>query len=128
MTTITILQHEIKISGIDDLNSLTSIAYENLIEDICDGILNGYDSGTITMNDENFDWEIDETPCEPKSFEAFEAWWNNEGSGQRPNPTEDTEEFIKRICKIAWNNGTFKANEIDEISKIHTEGGNDANF
>jgi hypothetical protein len=35
----------------------------------------------------------------------FNTWWNNEGSGIRPLPDEDTEEFAKRITEIAWSNG-----------------------
>ena len=34
---------------------------------------------------------------------AFEAWWYNEGSGMPPQPGEDAETHVHRICKIAWS-------------------------
>jgi hypothetical protein len=40
----------------------------------------------------------------------FETWWYHEGSGP-PLPGEDGEEHCKRMCKIAWSNGVFKARE-----------------
>jgi hypothetical protein len=35
----------------------------------------------------------------------FATWWNTEGSGMRPLPNEDIEEFTKRVTDIAWSNG-----------------------
>jgi len=37
----------------------------------------------------------------------WETWWNNEGSGYRPRPDEDYEEFAMRISRIAWANGAY---------------------
>ena len=39
----------------------------------------------------------------------FEHWWYHEGSAG-PNGM-DLEEHCKRMCKIAWDNGAFKARE-----------------
>lgn len=36
--------------------------------------------------------------------DAYEAWWNDEGSFP-PNPGEDHEEHLHRISKIAWQKG-----------------------
>lgn len=38
-------------------------------------------------------------------------WWYTEGSGMRPLPNEDIEEFAKRITEIAWSNGEFVERE-----------------
>lgn len=38
----------------------------------------------------------------PARGSAFDVWWDNEGSGLRPLPTEDYEEHAHRVCKIAW--------------------------
>jgi hypothetical protein len=35
----------------------------------------------------------------------FATWWHTEGSGMRPLPNEDIEEFAKRVTDIAWSNG-----------------------
>lgn len=40
---------------------------------------------------------------------AYETWWENEGSAIRPFPHEDIEEFAHRITNIAWFNGTYCA-------------------
>jgi hypothetical protein len=44
-----------------------------------------------------------------RDLEKFERWWFNEGSGYRPTPSEDTEEFVHRSCRVAWLNGAFCA-------------------
>jgi hypothetical protein len=41
---------------------------------------------------------------------GFNEWWHNEGS-QAPKPTDDMYEHCKRMCKIAWANGAYKALE-----------------
>lgn len=38
-------------------------------------------------------------------------WWHTEGSGMRPLPHEDIEEFAKRITEIAWSNSEFVERE-----------------
>lgn len=43
--------------------------------------------------------------------EAFEAWWDKEGSSLRPTPSEDQEEHAKRVAAIAWSNGMFKRDD-----------------
>ena len=43
------------------------------------------------------------------SLEDFEKWWNDEGSGLRPGYSEDHEEHVLHLCKIAWANGEYKA-------------------
>lgn len=48
-----------------------------------------------------------------KALEAFERWWNDEGSGIKPEEDEDAEEHTKRLCEIAWLNGHFLG-EINE--------------
>jgi hypothetical protein len=40
--------------------------------------------------------------------EAFDAWWDEEGSGVIPLPEHDIEEHAKRIARIAWLNGAKK--------------------
>jgi hypothetical protein len=37
----------------------------------------------------------------------FEKWWSEEGSAMLPTRDEDTEEFAKRIARIAWSNGGY---------------------
>ena len=32
----------------------------------------------------------------------FHKWWDIIGSGLRPAPNEDTEEFAQRVCFEAW--------------------------
>jgi hypothetical protein len=34
----------------------------------------------------------------------FATWWHEVGSGMRPDPNEDTEEFAHRIASSAWHN------------------------
>lgn len=46
----------------------------------------------------------------------FENWWHQEGSALHPLPTEDIEEFAKRITQIAWSNGVYK--ERDACAKV----------
>jgi hypothetical protein len=41
----------------------------------------------------------------------YELWWYNEGSAIRPIDGHDHEEHAERVCKIAWENGAFKALE-----------------
>lgn len=35
---------------------------------------------------------------------AYQTWWDNEGSAMRPLDHEDYEEFARRITAIAWSN------------------------
>ena len=39
----------------------------------------------------------------------FRNWWIYEGSGMRPGPDEDMEEFAMRITEIAWRNAAKDA-------------------
>ena len=52
--------------------------------------------------EKNWDAEIDK---------HWAIWWHKEGSGMPPLKGEDTETHVKRITRIAWHNGAFKANE-----------------
>jgi hypothetical protein len=42
---------------------------------------------------------------------AYQRWWDTEGSAMRPHDHEDLEEFARRITEIAWNNGRFVEKE-----------------
>jgi len=46
---------------------------------------------------------------------AFEKWWHDEGSGMIPQPGEDAETHVRRICEIAWANGEYKSGEASDI-------------
>jgi len=48
-----------------------------------------------------------EQTADKKNMTPFERWWHQEGSGMRPNPSEDVYEFTKRVAMIAWQNGEF---------------------
>jgi hypothetical protein len=39
----------------------------------------------------------------------FERWWRNEASAITPRKSDDMESHAKRIAKIAWMNGAYKA-------------------
>lgn len=41
----------------------------------------------------------------------FDKWWADEGSAMIPDPGEDFEEHAKRIARIAWDNGAYKATQ-----------------
>ena len=56
-------------------------------------------------------------------YEAYKAWWHNEGSGIIPLPNEDMEEFAHRMTQIAWSNGAFK--ERERLADIAQKNGND---
>ena len=47
--------------------------------------------------------------------EAFERWWNEEGSGI---PREDTEESIHRLTEIAWMNGAYAARDDAKLKRV----------
>jgi len=42
---------------------------------------------------------------------AYQRWWDTEGSAMRPHDHEDLEEFARRITEIAWKNGRFVEKE-----------------
>ena len=42
---------------------------------------------------------------------AYQRWWDTEGSAMRPHDHEDWEEFARRITEIAWSNGRFVEKE-----------------
>ena len=50
------------------------------------------------MNDQSADKAI---------MDAFERWWDFEGSDMRPLGEEDQEAHVKRISAIAWSNGAY---------------------
>lgn len=39
--------------------------------------------------------------------DAFQFWWDNEGSGMPPKPGEEYCDWVERIAKIAWANGAY---------------------
>ena len=39
--------------------------------------------------------------------DAFQFWWDNEGSGMPPKHDEETSAYAERIAKIAWANGAY---------------------
>lgn len=43
------------------------------------------------------------------SNNAYQHWWDEEGSALRPSKEEDIEQFARRLSKIAWSNGAFCA-------------------
>ena len=47
---------------------------------------------------------------------AWQRWWDYEGSAMRPHPSEDTEQFARRMTEIAWANGALVA-ERDALRK-----------
>lgn len=46
-----------------------------------------------------------------KIMADYQIWWDNEGSGMIPAAKEDTHEFVNRVSKIAWSNGSYKTSE-----------------
>ena len=61
-----------------------------------------------TAADVERDLELETEMQDETARDAWRRWWNEEGSAERPLPNEDTEQFAKRITKIAWSNGAFK--------------------
>ena len=47
----------------------------------------------------------------------FERWWFSEGSEIPPLLKEDAEEHFKRVCRIAWENGEYKAKKKKKAKK-----------
>ena len=60
--------------------------------------------------------------------EAFERWWNKEGSGMPPKPGEETEHFARRMTEIAWMNGAHEARGQWSTATIPTPGDDDRFF
>ena len=50
--------------------------------------------------------------------EAFERWWNEEGSGMPPKPGEETEHFARRMTEIAWMNGAYLARDDAKLKRV----------
>jgi hypothetical protein len=50
---------------------------------------------------------------------AWLQWWDYEGSAMRPHPSEDTEQFARRITNIAWSNGAFK--RLADVENLRAE-------
>lgn len=44
-----------------------------------------------------------------EEMDAFERWWNDEGSGKPPAEGQDHEEHVREMCRIAWENGAYVA-------------------
>ena len=60
--------------------------------------------------------------------EAFERWWNEEGSGMPPIGDEDHEEHMHRVAEIAWMNGAYAARGQWPTATIPTSGDDDRFF
>lgn len=109
----TILGHTIVVEDLVDAEIT-----DNNIEEICHDILDGNDGGTISQNGNDFDWEIEPSVSVSEDIIAdYQIWWKNEGSGLKPTTEEDTEEFVNRVSKIAWSNGSYKTSENAYLSK-----------
>ncbi|MFA6195289.1 MAG: hypothetical protein WC656_01440 [Sulfurimonas sp.] len=63
--------HIVSIYGLD-INKCTSIAFEEAIENITQSILNGDDAGSGCLDDEEYEWEIDNEESEELENLAFE--------------------------------------------------------
>ena len=48
--------------------------------------------------------------------DAFQFWWDNEGSGMPPEPGEETSAHAERIAKIAWANGAYVGCGAQEVT------------
>ncbi|MFA6195276.1 MAG: hypothetical protein WC656_01375 [Sulfurimonas sp.] len=108
----TILGHSIVIKDLD-----TEIT-DNNIEEICHHILIGANEGFITQNDRSFYWKIEPSVSTSENIMAdYQIWWEREGSGMIPTAEEDTEEFVNRVSKIAWSNGSYKTSENAYLSQ-----------
>ena len=46
--------------------------------------------------------------------DAFQFWWDNEGSGMPPKHDEETSVYAERIAKIAWANGAYVGGNAQE--------------
>jgi hypothetical protein len=49
--------------------------------------------------------------------QAFERWWNDEGS-TAPKPGDDMYEHCKRMCEIAWANGADTAAHAEPVALL----------
>ena len=49
--------------------------------------------------------------------QAYDRWWNEEGSAMRPLKDEDAEAHVHRITEIAWANGSFRmSNDVEALT------------
>ena len=48
--------------------------------------------------------------------DAFQFWWDNEGSGMPPEPGEEDCDWVERIAKIAWANGAYVGCGAQEVT------------
>jgi len=46
---------------------------------------------------------------------AYETWWDREGSGMPPVENEDHAEHVHRLTEIAWHNGAYVASATVEL-------------
>ena len=74
-------------------------------------------------NDREADVERDsemETEMQDETArDAWRRWWDEEGSGERPLPNEDAEQFARRMTEIAWSNGAFK--RLADVDRLRAE-------
>jgi hypothetical protein len=48
--------------------------------------------------------------------DAFQFWWDNEGSGMAPKHDEEISAYAERIAKIAWTNGAYVGCGVQEAT------------
>lgn len=53
------------------------------------------------------------------SHQAWQRWWDFEGSEMRPHPSGNAEEFARSITKIAWENGAYKC--LADVERLRAE-------
>ena len=53
----------------------------------------------------------------------FDRWWHREGSAILPRKNDDMESHAKRIARIAWMNGAYKATTNQAAYEKRKEGG-----
>jgi len=108
--TLTIQQHDIKVSC--PSKELNTIVRDYLVDNINDSLSDLNDSGTVTMDGVDYDWDIEACVSVSENImEDYHTWWYNEGSGLAPFATEGIEEHVHRVSGIAWSNGSYKTSE-----------------
>lgn len=105
ITTITLLGHVIEIDGID-INELTSIAYDNVIDTMNQSIMNGEDEGTFSLDGKDYDWKKEEG-INVEDYEMIT--YENKMMAEALTTLGFTQEQISSICS-----GGFKPAVVNE--------------
>ena len=75
--------------------------------------------------------EQDSKFTDPKK--AFDAWWNDVGSGLTPTKGDDQEQHARKVAEVAWmdafvvitqkvNKGEVLVKRVDTMFDVHTDG------